>query len=364
MVLTLCSDPNDLCNKLSLVLAKTISEKLKPSMSQLFRNANADKHMSLDLSKLASCVFPELNGDPVDFVFEYDKEFVSKVNSNLKKIGSLQDDIQQLRNKLRACSKKGENTRRDQTKLKDTLSYVEDEINKNRNEGLLVSTPSASTESISTTNDAVLAYCISNEQKIIELEQAAALSSNQLKEASARVADLKEQISKYSSKTREDIDDLSYLIDAINQYGRRNILIIEGMRWLMGEDTNKIVIRLFRAMGINIGLRDLDRSHRLYRRGNRSKPPPIYVKFVSHDLKQLIYNQRDMFRQMSGFKSIFINENLTFTRTKLFQKVRKMPLWHSWTNDGKIYLSLKSNPNVIEVIENENDLILFYEVYS
>ena len=190
------------------------------------------------------------------------------------------------------------------------------------------------------------------------------MSSNQLKEASARVADLKEQLSQFSSKTREDIDDLSYLIDAINQYGRRNILIIEGMRWLMGEDTNKIVIRLFRAMGINIGLRDLDRSHRLYRRGNRSKPPPIYVKFVSHDLKQLIYNQRDMFRQMSGFKSIFINENLTFTRTKLFQKVRKMPLWHSWTNDGKIYLSLKSNPNVIEVIENENDLIFFYEVYS
>ena len=289
---------------------------------------------------------------------------MGKTNLNFKKIGSLQDDIQQLHNKLRACSKKGENNRRDQTKLKDALSYVEDEIIRNRNEGLSISTPSTSTESISTTNDAVLAYCISNEQKIMELEQAAALSSNHLKEASARVADLKEQISKYTSKNREDIDDLAQAIDAINQYGRRNILIIEGMRWMMGEDTNKIVIRLFQAMGINVGLRDLDRSHRLYRKGNRSKPPPIYVKFVSHDLKQLIYNQRDMFRKMSGFKSIFINENLTLTRTKLFQKVRRMPLWHSWTNDGKIYLSLKSNANVIEVIESENDLSLFYEVYS
>ena len=131
----------------------------------------------------------------------------------------------------------------------------------------------------------------------------------------------------------------------------------------MGENTNRIVIRLFRAMGINIRLRDLDRSHRLYRKNNRKKAPSIYVKFVNHDLKQCIYNRRDVFRQMPGFQSIYINENLTPTRTKMFQEVRKMPLWYSWTDDGKIYLSLKSNINVIEVIENENDLRLFYDTY-
>ena len=374
MALTDCSDPNKVCNKLSSLLADIISEKLKPALSQLFHNVNADEHVSLDLSKLAASVFPELNKDPVDFVFRYDKDFVSRVNSNYKKIGLLQNDIQLLRNKIKVCSRKGENNRKENTILKDTLAFVEDEIGKYHKSDpaailsealpdLRVNTAHDDGASSTTTYDEVLAHCISNDEKITNLEQVTALSvSNNLKEMKACVDGLKVQLSNYSDKCREGIEDLYKVTDAIDQYGRRNILVLEGIARRKYENTNNIVIRLFRSMGIRISLRDIDRSHRMYRKGHRT--PPIYIKFVNHDMKQLIYDRRDILRGMPGCRSVFIHENLTETRRALFQEVRKFERWDSWTNDGKIYLSLKCDPNITEVITCKNDLLMFYDTYT
>ena len=359
------SDPNELCNKLSILLAKTIAEKLKPALSQFFFNVDVGKNVSLDLSKLAASVFPELNCEPVDFVFKYDKDFVSRINANYKKIGVLQDEIQLLHNKLSAYCRKVESNRKEHTKLKDALLFVDDEMVNCRKFGQFnaQSSDKKTNSSDGSSYDALLARCIANDDKITNLEQSTALTvSKSMNEMKTCIETLEGKVSQYSKKCSDGIEDLYVVTDAIEQYGRRNILVIKGIQWNKNENTNSIVIRLLRAMGFRVSLRDIDRSHRIFRRGHR--PPDIYVKLVNHDLKQLVYNCRDMLRNMPGYYSVYIDENLTAVRRELFQKVRRLEQWHSWTDDGKIYLSLRnSRKPVIKVITCENDLRLFYDNY-
>ena len=369
------SGPDDLCEKLSNLLAKIISDKLKPALSELFINAEVGKNVSLDMSKLAAVVFPGIEHDAVDFAFKYDKDFVTKVDGNYKKIGALQDDIQQIRNKLKVCTRKAESNRKDNTKLKDSLSYIEDELNKFRRSDDYCSTLTSSNPN--KRNGVGVAVSgvefdvdprsksVPIDDKITSLEQSTALAvCNNMREMKACVKALEDKFNSYSNKLDSETEHLYNLADAQNQYGRRNILDINGVPWTRFENTNEIALHIFRSMGIRVNLRDIDRSHRVFHKNNRNSPPVIYVKLINHDLKQLIYDQRDKLRFMPGFRSVYIDENLTTVRRKLFQRARKIPHWDSWTNDGKIYLSSKnSKSRITEVITCEQDLRSFYDIY-
>ena len=85
--------------------------------------------------------------------------------------------------------------------------------------------------------------------------------------------------------------------------------------------------------------KDLDRSHRLHNTNS-----PIIVKFVHHNLKNIIFNSK---KKLKG-KNIFITESLTSKRMSCMKKLgilRKSKLVHSfWSSDGKIYYTLTENP--------------------
>ena len=110
--------------------------------------------------------------------------------------------------------------------------------------------------------------------------------------------------------------------DALEQYARRNTLELHGVPLTKGENTNDIAIDICASLGFNISFRDIDRSHR-NGKGNRRRniPPIILVKFVSHDLKEAVYESRNLLRRMPQFRGIFINENLTAVRRELFKTV-------------------------------------------
>ena len=53
---------------------------------------------------------------------------------------------------------------------------------------------------------------------------------------------------------------------------------------------------------------------------------------------------------------VYINENLTYSRRKLFRKFKKDNHWHSaWTLDGKIFIK-KSQEEQPKIIHAEGDL--------
>ena len=96
---------------------------------------------------------------------------------------------------------------------------------------------------------------------------------------------------------------------------------------------------------------------------NSKQIQAILVKLLSHDKKEFIYNRRHLLRKMPEFKGIFINENLTPFRRKLFSRVRntfKQLDLECWSNDGKIHLLDKSySPNKLWTITNYDD---FYNI--
>ena len=114
------------------------------------------------------------------------------------------------------------------------------------------------------------------------------------------------------------------------------------MEQTAGENTNNIALDIFNRIGVKVNASHLDRSHRLKRRPQRgrNRPAPIIVKFTSHDVKDAVYQKRDLLRRSREFRGIYINENVTGYRKGLYREVRSLHSlgWSSWTRDGAILL--------------------------
>ena len=144
----------------------------------------------------------------------------------------------------------------------------------------------------------------------------------------------------FMEKSETSFDKIERDVDAQEAYNRRNILKVAGVKQTKSENTNAIALDIFNAMGIPVTSYDIDRTHRnyYYSRNRRNSPPDIYVKFISHDVKDRIYANRDILRNLPGCKGIYINEVLTAVRSILFAKIRKLRGWKSWTYDGSIFM--------------------------
>lgn len=172
-------------------------------------------------------------------------------------------------------------------------------------------------------------------------------------------------IKDYESKTKSRIDMLENKIDQLEQYSRRNCLLIHGLKETTQEDTTDIALNLFadKLELPQIHRTEIDRSHRLGPKNRpnntateegarpRSRPRPIIVKFRSYDERNLVFRAKTL---LKGTK-ILITENLTAQRMKLFKTAKATDSVKSiWTHDGKIHCVLNSNKMV--VIENTRDL--------
>ena len=152
-------------------------------------------------------------------------------------------------------------------------------------------------------------------------------------------------------------------IDNLEQYGRRNCLIFHGVKEQEGgairsqiENTDAIVVSIMKEnLGLEITEADLDRSHRLGRKvpnvQSRSKPRPIIVKFLSHNIRSQVYRNK---RKLKG-TGLGISESLTKKRVELYSAVSKHPNVSSvWTNDGRIIALLSDKKKV--VLESNGEL--------
>ena len=102
-----------------------------------------------------------------------------------------------------------------------------------------------------------------------------------------------------------------------------------------GEDTNNIVVEAAKSLNVNISTDDISTSHRLpvsTKRENNddSTSTPIIVRCVSRDVRNKIYTNRKLTRQLDmkkigikGITNLFIHENLTLLRKRLFWKTKQ-----------------------------------------
>lgn len=156
---------------------------------------------------------------------------------------------------------------------------------------------------------------------------------------------------------------LQQTIDNLEQYGRRNCLLLHGIPEPINseesavkksnEDTDKIAIDILNSkLGININKQDIDRSHRLGRSGKRGKPRPIIIKFVAYNKRSEVFRSK---KQLKG-TGITITESLTQKKQELLQTAKMNQKVKSvWTLDGRIICLLYDDKTKV-VIETADDL--------
>ena len=162
--------------------------------------------------------------------------------------------------------------------------------------------------------------------------------------------DLKEANTKQNKK----VQSLFRKADKQEQYSRRHILEAENIPYKKGENTTDVVIEIFRAMGVRVSHCDICRSHRNGRK--RNGPRPIFVKFVRHDLRDEVYNNRDNLRDIPRYSRVFINENLTKYRSDIYREVRRERDFFHWTYDGTIYVQKKNieNARIFKIVSQDD----------
>lgn len=156
------------------------------------------------------------------------------------------------------------------------------------------------------------------------------------------------------SKKQQQLDDATKEIDMLQkkvtlleskvddqeQYTRRNCLRIYGVTESEAESTDEVILKLAQEkLKVDMKKEDIDRSHRVpYRDTDNGKPKPIIVKFTSYNLRDKIYRARSL---LKGTR-IYINEDLTATKQRLYASVRRHPnVTRHWTLDGRIYVITK-----------------------
>lgn len=156
--------------------------------------------------------------------------------------------------------------------------------------------------------------------------------------------------------------ELQASLDEQEQYSRRNCVEIHGMPEVNGEVVVSEVIKIGRAIGMEITPYMIDNCHRLGRQ-NASSPAirGILVKFLRNLDKENFLKCRKIKRSLTssdlGFQTpnsaIYINENLTQYRRSLLSATRKLRkacnIMYVWTRNGKIYLRENEKTPVVNV---------------
>ena len=162
------------------------------------------------------------------------------------------------------------------------------------------------------------------------------------------------------------ITDLENTVDDVDQYERRDTVIISGPA-LPDESTlentpDVIVTTIKQHLKLNMTHADINIAHRLGKK-TQGKSRPVIVKLQNRNKKHELVQACLAVRP-----PLFINESLTHKRRELFSVLRKIRSQHKTlfqqchTSEGKIIVKLK-NSSVRHIITNEQSLTVFLDTH-
>ena len=157
------------------------------------------------------------------------------------------------------------------------------------------------------------------------------------------------------------VASLEKQIEQGEQYGRRNCLRISGLKEEANEDTDALVMSIASTIGSEIQISDIDRSHRVGSpRHQRDRPRDVIVKFATYRPRQKFFKRRTALKD-TGYRGVFVNEDLTRQRSSLLYEARKLfkssLVKGAWSSDGTILVRDQSDR--IHRINSLSDLNLF-----
>nr|CAD7259119.1 unnamed protein product [Timema shepardi] len=148
---------------------------------------------------------------------------------------------------------------------------------------------------------------------------------------------------------RDDVTELNKKVmlqedklDDLEQYSRRNCLLVHGMPGKPGEEVRTEVLRMFETrLNVKIEARDVDRCHRIGKPKRTSGEAlvegrrPIIIKFTSYQKRSLVFSAKKTLKS----NSILITESLTSMRQQILKAARdRYGIRQCWTQDGRIVI--------------------------
>lgn len=202
---------------------------------------------------------------------------------------------------------------------------------------------------------------LSNKTTCDQLGQLQSSSSQSLQksvqELTSVVSELKEEL----ESSRDKYDDLE-------QYSRRNNIRIAGIPETDSQATESLVCNaLNQYLESPIFPTDIARCHRIFRPSAavnpRSVPKDIIVKFVSYKIKASLLSKMPMEKLRADNLTkppdgrIYVSDDLTRTRSKIFFKTRKFKkmkqIKDTYSRDGRIIIKTKTDRALHVTTEKE-----------
>jgi len=167
-----------------------------------------------------------------------------------------------------------------------------------------------------------------------------------------------QEVETENNALRLKVSQLENEADRAQQYSRRNCLRVSGVPEVSAENTDTIILNMAAAIGSDLTLDEIDRSHRVGApKQNQTAPRDIIVKFISYRARQKMYTKRASLKA-KGHTRTFINEDLTKNRSSLLyqarQLVKQKSLLSAWSSDGTVLA--KDNHGRVHVINSADDI--------
>ena len=164
---------------------------------------------------------------------------------------------------------------------------------------------------------------------------------------------------------KEENKALRYDIEDTQQYSRRNSIRISGISESADEkpeDINKKIRDLFtQSLNVVVNDTDLCRLHRTGKSKDDGTPRQILVKFTNYSARRRVLKARNKLQRVDKPTRIFINEDLTRQRYQLARKARSLKkdkiFDDTWTHDGKIFIKIHEQINVVTTMEKLMSLV-------
>ena len=161
-----------------------------------------------------------------------------------------------------------------------------------------------------------------------------------------------------TTRINKNILQSRYKEDELEQYTRKENVRISGIEEENGAETEdqlvEKVCKLVATSGTSIKESDISTAHRLGRVRQQGEARPVIVRFVSRRKKAELLRSKALLRNHDTHRNIFVNEDLTHLRYRLFKCAREK-CQHTFIRDGKVIC--KSEGQYV-TINNPDDLFL------
>lgn len=152
----------------------------------------------------------------------------------------------------------------------------------------------------------------------------------------------------------DKIDDLSNVVEQLEQHGRRNTLRFHNIPLTQNQikSTDEVLIKfLHEKLDITITDADIDRSH-ILGKINRFNKAQIICRFRSWNIKNKIFKSKSKLAKNPD--KIFISEDLTQPRRELVVRLNHLRksqiIQSSWTHDGSIFAKVSESSRTMKIL--------------